>query len=320
MTHIGINFHYVGMPAMPHEGIFGYSTEGFRECLADLARRFELLSLEDVLDATVSGGTLPEKACLITFDDGLKCQYEEALPVMDQLGAGGAFFASGIPYRYGKGLQVHKIHWVRARLGDEFILGVIEKMAGKGQVPSRPSDVDVRTAYICNPYDSPGAARLKYFLSYVLDPEKVDALLGILLEHAGMSEEDFLSFYYMSAGMIRDLAARKMLGSHAMSHRPLARMSAAEVFRELRESREILEGTAGTAVRAVSYPFGVADAVDRMVGDKAAEAGYAVGYTMEMAYNEGTEDPLLYARVDAKDIGKIPGLKARRQHVESPAG
>ena len=129
------------------------------------------------------------------------------------------------------------------------------------------------------------------------------------------TEEQFLATYYMSQDMVRELASRGMLGSHAMGHRPLALMPRADIHAEMAESKQILEDITGREIDAVSYPFGTPDAVNRTVAECAAEAGYSVGYTMESAINCDVADPLLYARIDAVDVPRIPSLPPRGRYL-----
>jgi peptidoglycan/xylan/chitin deacetylase (PgdA/CDA1 family) len=68
-----------------------------------------------------------------------------------------------------------------------------------------------------------------------------------------------------------------VVGSHAATHRDLRRLTAAELARELRGSRQRLEDELGVAVHAVSYPFGRQDA---RVCAAAAAAGYRLGFSM----------------------------------------
>jgi peptidoglycan/xylan/chitin deacetylase (PgdA/CDA1 family) len=63
-------------------------------------------SINDIVQALDNKGSLPEKACLISLDDGLRCQYEVALPILDDLNVPGAFFVMGAPYTKQKATTV----------------------------------------------------------------------------------------------------------------------------------------------------------------------------------------------------------------------
>jgi len=101
--------------------------------------------------------------------------------------------------------------------------------------------------------------------------------LPILLEHGFRGiffiTTDWIgSGDYMSAGMIRELAASGMIvGSHGRSHRFLTDLKDAELVEELAGSKRALEEITGTVVDSISAPGGRMDA---RVAEAARRAGY----------------------------------------------
>ena len=324
-SHIAVNFHYVGMPPYEHAGIYGLSPDGFRNAVTAISEHCELITLATLLDAVQGNTTLPQKACLLTFDDGLRCQYEQALPILDSMGVEAAYFVSGMIYENAKALQVHKIHWTRATLGDSYIRELIYELFEDGKISDHTDNMDVSLAMVGNYYDSEEQAKLKYLLNYHLTTSEVDTILTHLLLKIGITEHQFIEMYYMTSDMVKELAERNMIGSHAMSHRPLAAMEPHQIEGEMTQSKAILERITGCSIQAVSYPFGTTDAVNTTVGKLARKSGYLAGYTMENALNKGLDDALLFARIDATAIGQINDLLPRKNYLrpqsseESPA-
>jgi len=306
------------MPVMAHPGIHGLTQEGFANYLEKLIANYSLVSLADVL-RSLSGGGLPNNAALVSFDDGLRCQYENGLPELEKKGVPAAFFALGCPYAQSRAASVHKLHWLRANLGDAELLKHMELMDPAQLSGQHPDAVDGSTAMQHYRYDNETAARLKYFLNYVMAESFTVKLVDELLSRTGMHEEAFVALYYMDGGMLRDLAERGWLGSHAMSHRPLAVMDENALRSELSDSRQVLEDITGVEIRTVSYPLGNARAVDRSVATAAAGAGYVAGWTMERARNVSTADPLLFARMDAADDVWGLEIPARTRYVNERA-
>jgi peptidoglycan/xylan/chitin deacetylase (PgdA/CDA1 family) len=317
--HIAINFHYIGMPPTAYPGIHGFSTEGFAEVLAGIAAEWTFISLEEMHAAVVAGKPLPSRSCLITFDDGLRCQSEQALPVLDAMGIPAAFFALASPYRQRRAAAVHKLHFVRAHMGDEFINGMLEDMFAAGRIVDRPANISEAQARDSYRYDDLGSARLKYFLNYRMPQEFTEALVDDLLRLRNIDEADFIRDYYMSPAQIRDIGQRNMVGSHAVSHRPLAQMPLDAAKLELEESRAVVAELSGQDIFAVSYPLGNTAAVNPDVGRLAAETGYTVGWTMERAQNASLEQPLLFARFDAADIKTLNGVGVRSRYLDEAA-
>ena len=83
-------------------------------------------------------------------------------------------------------------------------------------------------------------------------------------------------------------------GAHSMTHPRLARLSADDQERELRDSRRLIEDQIGRPVRHVAYPFGSFDA---SVRDAADRCGYLTGCTVAPGVATTTDDPLALARI-----------------------
>ena len=75
-------------------------------------------------------------------------------------------------------------------------------------------------------------------------------------------------------------AAGAVIGAHTYSHPNLARLTADEIFLELRRSKEMLEDSLGIAVGDLAYPFG---RPRRHISPAAVEAAVAVGFERAVA-------------------------------------
>lgn len=93
------------------------------------------------------------------------------------------------------------------------------------------------------------------------------------------------------------------IGSHAMAHEHLPRLSDAELRATLRDSKRTLEDLTGRAVTAVSYPFGEHD---ERVRAAAAAAGYTSGYSTQRGVNHAGADPFLLKRVNVRRYAYLP--------------
>ncbi len=73
--------------------------DNFREQMESLCDAgFTSVTLEDLLNYVNSGVDLPEKPVLITFDDGYASVYEQAYPVLRELGMRGTVFCVGATF------------------------------------------------------------------------------------------------------------------------------------------------------------------------------------------------------------------------------
>src|SRR5262245_799072 len=97
-----INFHYV-RPRFdaPFDGIHGVTPSQLEEEIRRLARVVSFVSGRQIADAARGRTPLPERAVVVTFDDGLREQMEHALPVLNRLGVPAMFFVNTAPIATG---------------------------------------------------------------------------------------------------------------------------------------------------------------------------------------------------------------------------
>jgi peptidoglycan/xylan/chitin deacetylase (PgdA/CDA1 family) len=293
---LAVSYHYVATsrPAAPR-AIFPVAVDEFASQLDALARDFEFVSRDDVTRAVETGAVLPERSCLVTFDDGLQQQLDLALPVLEARGIPAVFFASGAPIAERRVAYVHKVHLLREHVGDDELRAAIEREL-RQQGVDVPDSSEPPAMY---PYDTPEAAALKYLLNFVLGPTvtaPVDALFA-----ASFSEEEVCGELYADEAGLARLEARGALGAHGYDHLPLATLDDARLRSDLQRSADVLASVTGVRPRMMSYPYGTAYAVDGRVARAAGEAGFTAALTMERAINRSLDEPLLLARVDTRD-------------------
>lgn len=80
-------YHMVDAPVTPSEVRFCRAPEDFHEDLRLIRESgCNVVSLAALLNAIANNNQLPDKALVITFDDGLACNYENALPILQKFG------------------------------------------------------------------------------------------------------------------------------------------------------------------------------------------------------------------------------------------
>lgn len=313
---LSITFHYVGMPETAFPGIHGLSASQFKQTIADLKSNWTLVSLNDIVTALDGKSSLPQKACLISLDDGLRCQYETALPILDELKAPAAFFVLGSPYIKEEAASVHQLHYIRATHGDQLLIDLINENVDNTNGVGDINSIDEKLAKQHYRYDSASSAKLKFYLNYKSTPEFTKHITNSAFEKIGTNQLDFIHNYYMTRSMIKEIGSRGYLGSHAETHLPLATLSTEAIKLELRNTREFLEDVTDTEIIAISYPLGNTMAVNRKVGNIARETGHRLGWTMERAINQSLADPLLFGRLDAADRNKIDRFGPRERYIQ----
>lgn len=87
------------------------------------------------------------------------------------------------------------------------------------------------------------------------------------------------------------------IGSHAWSHRSMARLSRAEARGEAQKSRIALEEQLARPVTAFAYPYGTLADFDAATGEMLRESGYQLGFTSQHGPLVAGEDPFALPRV-----------------------
>jgi peptidoglycan/xylan/chitin deacetylase (PgdA/CDA1 family) len=312
MKLLAVGFHYVREPTpYPYPAIFPVQPSQLEAQLVELRRHFNFVSGEELLGAVESGKPLPPRACLITFDDGLRCQYENALPVLDRLNVPALFFVCGRPLQHGRALHVHRIHFVRSNVAPGDILAELRALLAKKGASAADFTQHQEAATRTYRYDDPEAALVKWYLNFGLNSDEAEHFVEGMFRELVNDEAAWCDETYMNRDQVRTLAQRQYLGHHTFDHLPLAGLGEAEMQQQVtRNQRLLAEICDGLAVPFVCYPYGGANAVGRREAKFCEEVGLKLGFTLERAFNATLADPLLLARVDTNDApgGKKPQI------------
>jgi peptidoglycan/xylan/chitin deacetylase (PgdA/CDA1 family) len=314
MIVLVVNYHYVAAePPHSPRGIFPVSVDQLARQLELLGRSLEFISRDQLIAAVRDVRTLPERSCLVTFDDGLRCQFELALPVLESLGAPALFLVPGQPLAERRALYVHKVHHLLERLPGEELRRLLEPgIVRSGVSLDAVSEEDTVRQYA---YDRPDVARIKYLLNVLVPSSARDAVLADVFTAICPDEGAFCDELYLSAKQVATLEREyRAVGAHSYAHEPLAALDPSSIRLDLSRNAAVLTATTGRRPEAISYPHGSLQAVNQEVAAVAAKAGFVAGFTMERAFNRSLRQPLLLGRVDANDApgGRYPLFELRR--------
>src|SRR5205823_7871916 len=105
---IVVNYHYVRPTYdLPYPGVHGVTPAQLEAQLRLLATVAEFVSGQQVREAVRGTGRLPPRAILVTFDDGLREQFEHGVPVLRRLGIPAVFFVNTHPIASATVSSVH---------------------------------------------------------------------------------------------------------------------------------------------------------------------------------------------------------------------
>ena len=316
---IGVGYHYV-RPRFdaPFPGIVGLTTDAFRAQIELLGRHGEFISQADLRRA-VTGGSLPKRGWLITFDDGLREQVTHALPVLDALGVPAVFFANTAPVADRRPAIVHLTHVLRSNVAPAVLLSALEAAADSlGITLGHVNRESAATQYR---YDSQEVAELKYLLNFVIAEHDRDRLVNSCFDRLlGWDRADLCASLYMSKDQLRELAMRDQLGTHTHGHLMLGGLDAAAMGNEILLSLDHLEQWTGVRPDSIAYPYGSRQACTLEAGRIAAQAGLRMGFTMERAGINPHAAPMFLPRCAPNDLpgGSAPLWPAERVSEEIP--
>jgi len=299
-----VNYHYIRKDfKTPFPSIFGLTPEEFEKQLVKLYQYGTFVHPNDLLENYDEIVNSDQHFMLVTFDDGLKEQFELAKPILDKLKIPALFFVNSVNFIKKEVSLVHKIHLLRSQVNSENLLNRMKEL--NMGVNLEITYQEKEKAILHYNYDDEPSACFKYILNFKLSIDRqsklVNSLFGQLFDEKEVVEE-----LYMTEKQIKALALEGMLGNHTHSHLALGLLKPSSIKEEIEKTKIYLEHLTDTIVSTVSYPYGSDEACADPVPQIAKELGHSLGFSMERGINRGTENKLLLKRFDCNDL---PGGK-----------
>lgn len=221
-------------PLRPGEAV----ADVFDRHMGFLARHFSVLPLVEA-GRRLQAGTLPRRACCITFDDGYADNLTVALPILERHGLPATVFvATG--YLDG---------------GRMFNDAVADAVAASPLGALDLSSLDLG----CHSLDGPEARRLavraiQEQLKYRTPGQRDQDVAGLLeLAGCGPLPSDIM----LTSAQVAELARRGVeIGGHTVAHTILTTLGEEQARREIQEGKERLEPLTGKSLRVFAYPNG----------------------------------------------------------------
>ncbi len=153
------NFHYIRENfAAPFPSIFGVTPKQFEDQLDALGQSGAFLSAGDIADIIASKKAMPERAWVITYDDGLREQYDLAWPILQRKGIPAIFYINTRPIEESMVVTTHKIHLLRSKVDPAVLFKAVNESLAKHAISAEmPTAQKAASVY---KYDTGEAARL----------------------------------------------------------------------------------------------------------------------------------------------------------------
>jgi peptidoglycan/xylan/chitin deacetylase (PgdA/CDA1 family) len=263
-------YHRVGDPQgrAGHELVPPLGTRSFDAQLAMLGARFRLVTAAELPEAVATRPRGARFPLAVTFDDDLAGHEAATLELLRARRVPATFFVGGATLDGPR----------------PFFWQALQRALDAGLAPDDPLLPPVP-----EPGGPGGAHRLADAIRQRPRSER-DALTAALVERAGGEPPEH---GLREAGLRRLVEAGFEVGFHTRDHESLDLLGDADLEAALRDGRDRLEAIAGRPLRAIAYPFGIAD---ERVARAAAAAGFECGYTLAPVPVRVGDDPLLLGR------------------------
>lgn len=302
-----VMYHYVrDLEASRYPNIKARRTSEFRSQLQYLCRNYVPVSMQQVIDCLRTDEILPENAVLLTFDDGYIDHYTTCFPILHDLGIQGAFFPPVATAKYGKLLDVNRVHFLLAVTEPQVLAAEIDAAVLNNSMNyelKKPEEYRAEWAHSTR-FDNAVTIYVKRMLQHVL-PEKLRNLLTrtLFARYVSNDEAAFASELYATAEQFKLMQSSGMyVGSHGDSHYWLNAISEEAQRREIDNSLAFLReiGSPVDDFWVMCYPYG---AYNDSLLNTLRKSGCTIGLTVESKVARiGENDPLLLPRLDTNDI------------------
>lgn len=285
-----IMYHYVrDLKNSRYPEIKGLDLPFFQEQIRFLKTKFNFVSTEQVLE-----GQLPERAVLLTFDDGYIDHYTNVFPILKEEKISGFFSMPGKILAEGKLLDVNKIHFILASQkidcivadvfslldfyrGNEYVIEPNETLYQKLAIPTR--------------FDGEKVVFVKQLLQNYLSEDLRNIIVDKLFtKYIPLTENAFAKELYMSYDQVRFMKREGMFfGVHGYDHYWLGKMDRESMQKDIKQALDVFDSVLDRNKWVMCYPYGShsADTVE-FIARNGCELGFTTQVLLSLIYRCST--------------------------------
>ena len=298
----GVMFHHFhGGPHPAGQG--SLSTQDLADMI-DFLGRERLLPARVWMERAASGRLRPGELCL-TFDDGLRCQWDIAYPVLKSLGLDAFWFVYTSPlegtlerlelYRYFRTMRYPDV-------GDFYrAFDAVSSVGPDGTAVATALADFEPTSYLKDfAFYTNADRRFRFTRDQILGPERYAAVMDAMIAAEGFPTEGLAAKLWIDDEIVVRLHAEgHVIGLHSHTHpTQLCRLEPAAQEREYRNNSTHLARVIGRAPRAMSHPC---NSYDSSTLALLARLGVDFGFRANMAM-AGRHGPLEHPREDHANV------------------
>ncbi len=224
-----------------------------RRQLKLLKNRYHVITPEDFLHWSEGQLSLPSRSILLTCDDALRNELTDMIPILQESGFSCLFFATGASADEKPSMLWFEELYLMLLLAKQSVKVSIAP-AGIHFGPIASDERHSTWWKLVGQLSLFDREVRRGFLDQIRDQL---ALPDNWVTHLVQNTAVACRFLMLDRSGLRQLAAAGMsVGAHSLSHPILARTSDELAWREISESKSVLEKTLGQTVWAFGYPFG----------------------------------------------------------------
>lgn len=301
-----VMYHYVrDLVHSRFPKIKGLDTSLFRQQIEYLNSNYNIVTMDQVIDAVRQKSELPNNAMLLTFDDGYVDNYTFVLPILEEFKVQGSFFIPGKTFTTHQLLDVNKIHYILAASDtNKLLIDLRDKMDYyRGSEFDYPSTEELWNQYaVDGRFDGKEIVFIKRILQTVL-PEKLrnEIVSELFKKYVGVTEDQLAYELYMTEDQIRTMKRHGMyIGCHGYDHYWLGNLSPEQMKEDVSKALEVIDEFIDNKCWVMNYPYG---SYNNDVLNYIKSKGAVVGLTTEVRVADiETDNVLTLPRLDCNDF------------------
>ena len=284
-----VMYHYVRpLASSRYPEIKGLTLDEFRVQLDFLLSQYHPVTVDELLAALNEKRGLPDRALMLTFDDGFIDHYIHVFPILDAKGVQGVFFPPTKAIEDKAALDVHKIHHILSRVQNHetLVKEIFQTLDELRQVFHLESnETYFQKLAVANRFDPKEIIFVKRLLQVELPLEARRQVVQKLFErYLDVDEKVFASELYMTCDQLETMVRHgHVIGGHGYEHVWLNALEPADLEREIGKTGDFLARIGMDAKkknRVFSYPYG---GHSDLVIQKLKDAGYQAAFGTRFA-------------------------------------
>lgn len=251
----------------------------FRIQMEYVARHYNTVTLSQIWHSRSAQPSIPPYSCAITFDDGYMDVYENAVPVLQELGLKATFFVIARPTAFQEHPWLHAMEEILDANSASQCAAAFRRIA-PAFFPAGGLNRKVLRQLVWRYFLGHDRSTRQRFLHLVQDilPPKTSAI-----------------YRFMDGDHIKQLYEKGFeIGCHTMEHEYITLMDSDELADDLRRCQEFFRGLMGVVPNGFCCPFG---ASNQSAMDVLKREGFAYACTTEPGFNDSSSNPYALYRI-----------------------